>query len=123
LEHSNLRAALDYCLTEPGQAGAGMELAGALWLYWETRGRLSERRRWIDQFLSSGLGPSAARARALWTAGYLAVVQGDVPAAQALLQESRDLSTALGEDRSAAFSIHFLGRVRLFEETLGGSAA
>jgi predicted ATPase len=59
LEHSNLRTALDYCLTEPGQAGTGMELASALWLYWETRGRLSEGRRWIDQFLSSGVGPSA----------------------------------------------------------------
>jgi len=45
LEHSNLRTALDYCLTEAGQAGAGMELASALWLYWETRGRLSEGRR------------------------------------------------------------------------------
>jgi len=100
-----------------------MELASALWLYWETRGRLSEGRRWIDQFLSSGSGPSAVRARALWTAGYLAVVQGDVPSARALLQEGRDLSMALSEDRSAAFSIHFLGRVLLFQENLGGSAA
>ena len=123
LEHSNLRTALDYCLTEPGQADAGMELASALWLYWETRGRLSEGRRWIDQFLSSGSGPSAVRARALWTAGYLAVVQGDVPAAQALLQESRDLSAALGDGRSAAFSIHFLGRALLFVDNLGGAAA
>ena len=123
LEHSNLRTALDYCLNEPGQAGAGMELASALWLYWETRGRLSEGRRWIEQFLGSGLGRSPARARALWTAGYLAVVQGDVPAAQALLQEGRDLSAALSEGRSAAFSIHFLGRVLLFQENLGGSAA
>src|SRR5207237_9788494 len=68
LAHSNLRTALDYCLNEPGQAGAGMELASALWLYWETRGRLSEGRRWIEQFLGSGLGRSPARARALWTA-------------------------------------------------------
>ena len=123
LEHSNLRAALDYCLNEPGEAYSGMELASSLWLYWETRGRLSEGRRWIEEFLRVNSRPSTARARALWVGGYLAVVQGDVPAAQSLLEESRELSETLGESRSTAFAQHFLGRVLLFQGDLGGSAS
>ncbi|MFC0114046.1 hypothetical protein [Kibdelosporangium aridum] len=33
-EHANLRAALEFCLAQPGQTRAGLEVAAALWHYW-----------------------------------------------------------------------------------------
>jgi predicted ATPase len=38
-EHPNLRAALEFCLTEPGEARAGLEITAALFHYWVRSGR------------------------------------------------------------------------------------
>lgn len=41
-ELPNLRRALEYCLTEPGETHLGQYLAGSLWFYWVGCGRLAE---------------------------------------------------------------------------------
>ncbi|MFC5099401.1 hypothetical protein [Kibdelosporangium philippinense] len=33
-DHANLRAALEFCLTEPGEERRGLEIAAVSWLYW-----------------------------------------------------------------------------------------
>ena len=50
-DHENLRAALEFCLAEPGQAAAGAEMACDLWRYWETHGHLTEGRRILAALL------------------------------------------------------------------------
>jgi predicted ATPase len=51
-EHPNLRAALEFCLTEPGQARAGLEITTALSHYWVRSGTHTEGRFWLNRALA-----------------------------------------------------------------------
>ena len=114
LEHDNLRAALDFCLTDSREAEDGLAIAAFLWPYWQGRGYLNEGRRWIDTLLN--LVPDGARVRAngLAAAGNLALMQGDLQAATEFLERSRD--QAAQDDNAAvlAFSLQYLGLGSMF---------
>jgi len=82
---------------------------------------LSEGRRWLEGALSRAnqASPSAAFARALFGAGVLAQVQGDVAAARSRLEESAALWRKLGDQRGLALVLSYpegLGWVRLYEQ-------
>ncbi len=144
-EHGNLRAALEWCLDnddkkEEGEgaqrngvssAQAGLRLAGALYLFWSTRGYFSEGRERAAAALSrSGAqGRTRARADALHGAGTLAWMQCDHASAQALFEESLALKRELGDKQGMAASLNNLGGMAkqqgdnasartLFEESL-----
>ena len=86
LEHDNLRAALEWCRAQ-GDDDAMLRMAAALVRFWDIRGHVAEGRRWLDLAIGLARGPATpARARALIGAAYLAVLQGDLPSASALLQ-------------------------------------
>ncbi|MCT9081329.1 ATP-binding protein [Streptomyces fulvoviolaceus] len=77
LVHDDLddyRAALDFCLTTPGEAQQGLRMAGSLWFYWFAGGAWGEGRHWLDQALRAGARPDEARARAQWAAGLMALI-------------------------------------------------
>ena len=108
-DHENLRAALRFCLSDPGEAAAGAQIACDLWRYWETHGHLTEGRRILAALLDH-LGPaSSARPRALWTAGFLAQFQGDIPAARRLLEASLSAARQAGDVNAEAWASSFLG--------------
>jgi non-specific serine/threonine protein kinase len=109
-DHENLRAALRFCLAEPGQAEAGAEIACDLWRYWETHGHLTEGRRILAGLLER-LDQTSPAPRALWVAGFLAMVQGDMPAAQTLLEASLSAARRLGDRNAEAWALSFLGFV------------
>ncbi len=111
-EHDNLRAALDGCARDEGDAPAGLRLAVALWRFWYVRGYLTEGRRRLEQALRFPVpGADALRARALTGAGNLAFAQGDTAAAQARLAECQSLYQALGDREGFADSHLHLGNV------------
>jgi predicted ATPase/DNA-binding CsgD family transcriptional regulator len=112
--HENLRAALEYCLGETAQTEAGLAMACALWLYWETRGHLTEGRRHMDALLAQLGSPCPLRTRGLWTAGYLALVQGDAPAAGRLLEAALLAAEGQGDAEAVAYAFQFLGRAVWF---------
>ena len=85
-DHENLRAALRFCVSEPGEAAAAAQLACDLWRYWETHGHLTEGRRVLAALLDQLDYSAPVRASALWVAGYLAEVQGDMREARVLLE-------------------------------------
>lgn len=114
-EHNNLRAALEYCLTEPGDAAVGVALAADLWPAWIAGGRLSEGRHWLDRALAEAPGPSPARATALWVAAWAAVLQEDVPAALPLLAECRVLARQLGDLSALAYAEQTEGLAELIQ--------
>jgi predicted ATPase/serine/threonine protein kinase len=100
LEQDNIREALDW-LTASGNAEWGLRMCSALLIYLKTRSP-AEARSWLLSFLNL---PAAAklprlRAKALWTAGGLAVDQADFAAARDLNDQAlaiyRELEDARG---------------------------
>lgn len=94
-ERANVFTALDYCLTIPGQQRHGLRLAATLWFYWIACGSVRDGRYWLGRALKADPAPSRDRARALWTNGWIACLQGDNQAGLALLEEGRDLAQKL----------------------------
>jgi predicted ATPase/DNA-binding CsgD family transcriptional regulator len=112
--HENLRAALEFGLGETAEAAAGLAMACDLWLYWETRGHLTEGRRHMDALLARVDSPCALRTRGLWAAGYLALTQGDAPAAGRLLEAALRAAEGQGDAEAIAYASQFLGRAVWF---------
>jgi len=112
--HENLRAALEYGGGETAEAAAGLAMACDLWLYWETRGHLTEGRRHMDALLARAGSPCPLRTRGMWAAGYLALVQGDVPAASRLLEAALRAAVDQGDAETIAYASSFLGRAVWF---------
>ncbi|MFI1358279.1 ATP-binding protein [Streptomyces sp. NPDC020898] len=92
-EHANLRAALD-CGGDPQ---AVLELAAALRFHWCVGGFLGEGRRQFDRVLAAAPEPTPARARALWAAAWVALLQGDLAAAHRWLDEAGELGERLDD--------------------------
>ena len=109
-DHENLRAALRFCLSEPGGAAAGAQIACDLWRYWETHGHLTEGRRVLAALLER-LGQTSPAPRALWVAGFLAMVQGDMSTARTLLEAGLSAARLLGDRNAEAWALSFLGYV------------
>jgi predicted ATPase/DNA-binding CsgD family transcriptional regulator len=118
-EHDNFRAALSWSLGQ-GEAERVLRLGAALGVFWYTRGHLSEGRWWLERGLAGGGPlPALARAKALNEAGWMALYQGELKPAIALLEESVGLFTELGNEPSVATSLFNLGHALLHEGDRG----
>ena len=105
VEHNNLRAAMDWlCRDDPS---AAIRMAAAMWLYWSLHRHFTEGRERLRQLLDLVPGETMMRVRALNSAGWLAIDQGDYPDADRLLGESAQLSRRLkdkaGQGMAAVF--------------------
>jgi predicted ATPase len=86
-EHDNLRAALEFSLTE-ADGHTAVELAGALWFVWDGCGLPKEGRHYLERALALTAGrPSPSRTKALLALGMVTLSQGDPDAAAALAEE------------------------------------
>jgi predicted ATPase/DNA-binding CsgD family transcriptional regulator len=115
LEHGNIRSALNFCLTEPGESEVGLAIAAALRFYWLTSGRLNEGRHWLDHLLAHGGDPSPTRLRALYVDGYLATGLNDFATADRLLENAGLLAKDLGDASGAAYVAQIRGLAALFQ--------
>ncbi|MFC0112109.1 LuxR C-terminal-related transcriptional regulator [Kibdelosporangium aridum] len=95
-DRQNFLAALDYCLTEPGEAGTGLRMAAALWFLWIGCGFLAEGQSRLDRALATDTEPSHERLRALWVAGWIAYLRGDPCTRLALHAQGNDLAQRVG---------------------------
>ena len=97
-EHDNMRAALEWSLSQANYGEAGLRLAGALFSFWEQRGYVSEGRAWLARTTANPAAPSAgaARAKILYAAACLTAADGDNVTAKTLLEKSVELWRALG---------------------------
>jgi predicted ATPase/transcriptional regulator with XRE-family HTH domain len=113
LEHGNMRVALLWSCTEPGDATLELRLAGALWWFWFRRGHMNEGRHWLEGALAQteALGGVAMRAQALHAAGVFTWLQGDYPLAEQRLQESLAIWRELDDKRGLAHTMNYLGMV------------
>ena len=112
IEHDNLRAALRWA-ADAGEVETLLLLAGALWWFWLRNGHLSEGRRWLEDALEWAEPPArtAARAKVLWGAGFLAFSQVSHPAARSRLEESAEICQEIGDRRGLAYALSFLSLV------------
>jgi len=73
-DRDNHRAALDFCLTTPGEAQHGLRLASSLWFHWVADGMWGEGRHWMDGALRAGARPDVGLTRALWGGALMSLV-------------------------------------------------
>jgi non-specific serine/threonine protein kinase len=122
-EHPNIRAALEFSLTEAGEAQAALRMAAALHWYWFVRGVFSEGRHWLDQALACDTGLTVERSRALYIDSVLAGYQGDIPAASALVEQGRDLAAQLRDAFARAPAMLASGFLGLYSGDLPSAVA
>jgi predicted ATPase/DNA-binding CsgD family transcriptional regulator len=122
-EQANLRAALEFSLTNPDRNECGPRIAAALWLHWLNSGLIAEGRLWLERALALGDAPTPARGRALWAAGFVANLEADLEASVHLLEQARDVAAELGDDALAARTACWLGAVPLHRGELASAQA
>ncbi|MGA5894244.1 LuxR C-terminal-related transcriptional regulator [Streptomyces venetus] len=120
-DRDNLRAALDFSLSTPGEALAGLRIAGALWFYWHACGAPREGLYWLDRALAANPEPTRERARGLWVAGLLAAATQDFPRGRRHAGDALALARALGDAAEAAHAEYVIGVLKLFGDDLPGA--
>jgi predicted ATPase len=130
VEHDNFRAA-SHWLTAAGDAEWALRLGAALFRFWEQRDHLTEGRETLSRMLAlpGAAGPTRLRARALYCAGVLADIQGDIETARTLGRESHRIYRESGDTQGVASALIILAfqaqrrgqyaeAVSLFRETV-----
>jgi predicted ATPase/Tfp pilus assembly protein PilF len=110
-EHDNLRAALKWTL-EQDEAEAALRIAGAVWKLWQIHGHVEEGVEWMKIILSRSQGHSSeARAKALWGAGWLGMVKGNLDQSREYFEEGAVIARQVGNTRYLGLSLHGIGAV------------
>ncbi|MFE7743311.1 ATP-binding protein [Nocardia sp. NPDC057455] len=103
-ERGNLGGALEWATSSPASSREALFLVTALRYHWCADGFLGSGRRWIDRTLRIADDSDAARISALWVAGWVMVLQGDLDAAEAALDECAALAAAAGNHRALGWA-------------------
>lgn len=113
-EQSNLREAMTLCLSEDTDAESGLRIVAALYPFWLTRGKLTEGRYWLDRALACHpRQPTVTRVKALYYSSVLSELQGDIPAATALVEEGRSLAEQIDDPMAYALAAQAEGLLAL----------
>ncbi|MGW4774911.1 protein kinase domain-containing protein [Nocardia sp. NPDC004278] len=107
-ELPNLRKALEFSLSESGESA--LRIVNALYIFWTSRGRLSEGRRWCERALAQSTDAQPlSRAKARCGAATMAVLQGDLPAAAENVAQLEALAEQTADPLVAALLTHAKG--------------
>jgi predicted ATPase/DNA-binding CsgD family transcriptional regulator len=121
VEHLNVSAALEFCLSEPEGVEGGLEMLPALGLYWSVTGSLQEGRQFLQRALAVAADRCPGRADALWVAAWIASNQGDMAAAEEAGEESCRLAQTHGNVRALAHASVHLGLARMLGGDIDGA--
>ncbi|MFD7842790.1 LuxR C-terminal-related transcriptional regulator [Nocardia sp. NPDC059764] len=94
-EQGNIRAALEFCMSDPTEqsAEAGLRISAASLTFWSFRGLFGEGRRWLERALAHPCAHSATdQVRALHASIFMATRQWDLETAATLLAHGRVLA-------------------------------
>jgi non-specific serine/threonine protein kinase len=120
-ELDNLHAVLAWCQLSAERAELGVRLAGALWHFWNLMSDLLKADKMLGALLAISAEPTPARARALSTFGWQSYLRGAGPPREDTLQESQQLSVALGMPREASIALSGQALARLARGDFGGA--
>ncbi len=113
-EQGNVRAALEFCLTDPAEAAAAFEIAAPTWNFWFA-GFLREGYRYLLQALDLATEPTRSRAYALWAASYLAMFATEFDRNKAMLDECAEIAAGLDDRRLDARIKECRGHAALYQ--------
>ncbi|MGI5200512.1 LuxR C-terminal-related transcriptional regulator [Spirillospora sp. CA-108201] len=113
VEHSNLRTALEHYLSDRSDGHAALDMVADLLYHWITSYFLTEGRHWTDRALDRAFATGEPRARALWCNSWLAIIQGDLDTAAAMLAESKAIGERLGLEHTLGYVAVFSGMVAM----------
>ena len=119
--HSNVRAALEYALGDSvesaGRWRCGLEMACALYGYWQISGMLREGEYWLSKALERFPEAGRERALALVNRGFVRSFAGEIAGALTDCEEGTEIALAIGDDAIVArgyqhlhLTLTFLGR-------------
>ncbi|TCC66194.1 hypothetical protein E0H73_04625 [Kribbella pittospori] len=108
-EHANLRSALEFSLTTPGQEAVGLRLAVALHYHWLFCGHSAEGRRWLELALERNPAPSRDRAQALWIAAFALSLMGYPSTIYSYGHEAEAWARENGDDEVLAYALLVIG--------------
>lgn len=111
-EHGNLQSAIRWSFRS-NRPEMALRLTAAVWRFWDVSGFNERGLEWLEAALARDATRSAARARALTGAGWLATFRGEYDRAVGLLEEGLALFHELGEKSAAALSLTHLGYAAL----------
>jgi tetratricopeptide (TPR) repeat protein len=120
VDHDNLRAVLDW-LESHGRTGEALQLAGALYRFWNLRGYPLEARDRLERLLACERDGTSTRLRALHGAAVMATCTGSPEIAEKRAEEARDLAQTLGDAWGDAYAVYMLGMIATEREDWSGA--
>lgn len=97
-ENANVRAAIEWSLTEGRDIEAAYGLLVGVHMYWYMRNHFSEARSWFEQLLAHSLFVTLEhRAKALNILAVFANAEGDLNSAQRFLDHAKAIAERLGD--------------------------
>jgi predicted ATPase len=111
LEHDNVRAALEWCLSG-GDPELGGQLASSLNRFWSVRGHFVEGRSWLERALATNAEPPAwLETKLLKVAAASAHDLGDFGRMRELTERRLALARELGDESEVARCLNNLGLI------------
>ncbi|MEO8289354.1 MAG: tetratricopeptide repeat protein [Chloroflexota bacterium] len=106
-DYDNIRAVFTWLFAHDVERA--LRLGSVLWRFWEVYGYLDEGRRYLQEALARSTGTGTeTRANAAHGASRLAWLQGDLPEARALAEESLEIWRNMGSEEGSARAFHNL---------------
>jgi predicted ATPase len=119
-DHDNLRTVLDW-LETTGQHQEALQLAGALYRFWNLRGYPLEGRDRLERLLGHERDGTSARMRALHGAAVMATCTGSPELAEKRAEEARELARTLNDAWGEAYAVYMFGMVATEREDWSGA--
>ncbi|WP_369246255.1 NB-ARC domain-containing protein [Streptomyces sp. R41] len=107
-EHANLRAAMDWALTEP-DGRVAVEMAADIGFLWRHCGYLRDAQHCLDLALATDPAPGPDRTRALWARGAVALLQGDLEVAADWAVRCADAARDQGDPVAVVAAAYLIG--------------
>jgi predicted ATPase len=122
-EHDNIRVALEYCLSTPGEERVGLELLSSLWFMWVACGFAREGRLYLERALHASPEPSKERCKALWVLAYVRSAQGDTTGAQEAAEQCATDAVRVGDSIAVVLATKMQGTVAFLQGDLQKATA
>ena len=108
-ERANVWTALDFCLCDPGEAEAGAAICRDLWIYWISRGPVTDARRVLAALLAMTPDPDRSRGTLLWISALLEAQRGDPASSSRMAAEALEVGRALADADIVVWALQILG--------------